>query len=82
MLKPVARCIAIVCACSALPALAACPDYAANPPAFSGPAKKKFSNFGNTILTGLYKPWHMAHDSIVKAGTAASASTRTCTGPA
>ncbi|WP_243493837.1 lipin/Ned1/Smp2 family protein [Massilia violaceinigra] len=74
MLKPVARCIAIACALSALPAVAACPDYttAANPPAFSGPAKKTFSKFGNTILAGLYKPWHMAHDTIVKAGTTAT----------
>jgi hypothetical protein len=74
MLKPVARCIAIACAFAALPAVAACPDYttAANPPAFSGPAKKNFANFGSTVLAGLYKPWHMAHDTIVKAGTAAS----------
>jgi phosphatidate phosphatase PAH1 len=74
MLKPVARCIAVACAVVALPALAACPDYttAANPPALSGPAKKTFSKFGNTILAGLYKPWHMAHDTIVKAGTPAS----------
>lgn len=70
MLKTVSCAVAIACAFSVLPAMAACPDYitAANPPSLSGPARKGFSNFGNTILAGLYKPWHMAHDAIVKAG--------------
>jgi len=74
MLKSLSCAVAIACACSALPAMAACPDYvtAANPPALSGPARKGFANFGNTILAGLYKPWHMAHDVIVKAGQAAT----------
>lgn len=74
MLKTVSCAVTIACAFSALPAIAACPDYvtAANPPALSGPARKGFSNFGNTILAGLYKPWHMAHDVIVKAGQQAA----------
>ncbi|HEX5276060.1 MAG TPA: hypothetical protein VFW42_00155 [Fluviicoccus sp.] len=54
-------------------ALAQCPDYSiANAPAFSNPAKKSFRNFGNTILAGLYKPWHMAHDQLVAAGQVAA----------
>ncbi|MGW8390245.1 lipin/Ned1/Smp2 family protein [Pseudoduganella sp. HUAS MS19] len=74
MLKTVSCAVVIACAFSALPAMAACPDYVtpANPPALSGPARKAFSNFGNTILAGLYKPWHMAHDVIVKAGQPAT----------
>jgi phosphatidate phosphatase PAH1 len=54
--------------------LAACPDYTSplNPPAFTNPPKRGFANFGNTILTGIYKPWHMAHDVIVRAGAQAS----------
>lgn len=59
-----------------LPALATaqCPDYISpvNTPAFSNPAKKSFRNFGNRILAGLYKPWHMVHDEVVKTGTAAT----------
>lgn len=74
MLRPVSSAIVVACAFSTLPAMAACPDYltAANPPALSGPARKGFTHFGNTILTGLYKPWHMAHDVIVKSGQAAA----------
>lgn len=51
-------------------AVAQCPDYTSpvNTPAFTKPAKKAFRNFGNTILAGIYKPWHMVHDEIVKAG--------------
>ena len=56
-----------------LPALsvAQCPDYMSpvNTPAFTNPAKKSFRNFGNTIMASIYKPWHMVHDEIVKAGT-------------
>jgi phosphatidate phosphatase PAH1 len=59
-----------------LPALVAaqCPDMTspANPPAFSNPAKKSFRSFGNTLLAGIYKPWHMVHDEIVKSGAAAT----------
>ncbi len=74
MLKIVRCAVVIACAISALPAVAACPDYstAANPPTLSGPARKAFSHFGNTILAGLYQPWHMAHDVIVKAGQSAT----------
>ncbi len=60
----------------ALPALtqAQCPDYSSpvNAPAFSNPAKKSFRHFGSTMLAGVYKPWHMAHDQIVKSGAAAT----------
>jgi len=74
MLKTAAKSLIIASALASLHALAACPDYqtAANPPALSGPAKKSFSNFGNTILASWYKPWHMAHDVIAKAGTQAT----------
>lgn len=74
MLKFVTPMLALACAVLALPALAACPDYttAANPPWLSGPPKKSFARFGNTLLAGLYKPWHMAHDLIVRAGSAAT----------
>lgn len=49
---------------------AQCPDYAAiaTPPAFTNPAKKSFRNFGSTVLSSLYKPWHMVNDQIVKSG--------------
>lgn len=55
-------------------AVAQCPDYSAidNVPSFSNPAKKSFRSFGNTLLAGIYKPWHMVHDQIVKAGQAAT----------
>lgn len=55
-------------------AFGACPDYTSpsNPPSFTNPAKKSFRSFGNTILAGLYKPWHMVHDQVVKTGTAAT----------
>ncbi|MFZ5756858.1 MAG: lipin/Ned1/Smp2 family protein [Pseudomonadota bacterium] len=58
-----------------LPSLvfAACPDYNSpvSPPSFSNPAKKSFRSFGNTLLAGIYKPWHMVHDEIVATGTTA-----------
>ncbi|HEX6590999.1 MAG TPA: hypothetical protein VF050_03280 [Moraxellaceae bacterium] len=70
------RVFALAAALLLSPALlqAQCPDNVspANPPAFSNPAKKSFRSFGNTILAGLYKPWHMVHDEIVKSGTAIS----------
>ena len=74
MLKSAAKCLTAASAFASLHASAACPDYvsAANPPALAGPAKKSFSNFGNTLLASWYKPWHMAHDVIAKAGTAAT----------
>ena len=52
-------------------AVAQCPDYTSpvTTPAFTKPAKKAFRNFGNTIMASIYKPWHMVHDEIVKAGT-------------
>lgn len=55
-------------------AFAQCPDYTSpvNTPAFTNPAKKSFRSFGNTMLAGLYKPWHMVHDEVVKSGTAAT----------
>ena len=60
--------LALTLLCPAL-AAAQCPDYSiANAPAFSNPAKKSFRNFGNTLLAGIYKPWHMAHDQLVAAG--------------
>jgi phosphatidate phosphatase PAH1 len=73
-----ARYLALACAFSTLPAVAACPDYtsAANPPALAGPVKKPFANVVNHVLAARYQPWHMAHDSIVKAGTAASMSAK------
>lgn len=53
---------------------AQCPDYTspANPPSFSKPAKKSFRHFGSTLLAGLYKPWHMVHDQMVRSGQAAT----------
>ncbi|HYD81051.1 MAG TPA: hypothetical protein VEC06_14690 [Paucimonas sp.] len=74
MSKPVARMAALVCAFATLPAIAACPDYtsAANPPFLSGPVKKPFYKFGNALLSSWYKPWHMAHDVIVRSGTQAT----------
>jgi len=74
MLKPVTRLISLACAFGATPAFAACPDYAtaAAPPALAGPAKRPFAHFGNSFLPALYKPWHMAHDVVVKAGASAS----------
>lgn len=76
-----ARCLALACALTALPAVpavAACPDYttAANPPALAGPVKKPFASVVNHVLSARYQPWHMAHDTIVKAGTAASISAK------
>ncbi|NHZ33797.1 lipin/Ned1/Smp2 family protein [Massilia rubra] len=70
----VARCLAIACAVTALPAVGACPDYitAAHPPALAGPVKKPFASVVNHVLAARYQPWHMAHDAIVKAGTAAT----------
>lgn len=64
----------LLSACAVMSAQAACPDYvsAFSPPALAGPAKKSFANFGNTLLSSWYKPWHMAHDVIVKAGTSAT----------
>lgn len=55
-------------------AVAQCPDFTspANPPAFTKPAKKSFRNFGNTVLAGLYSPWHMVHDQMVRSGQAAT----------
>ena len=72
MLKSVAG--VLLSAFTVLSANAACPDYvtAHNPPGLSGPAKRNFSKFGNTLLSSWYKPWHMAHDVIVKSGTGAS----------
>ncbi len=74
MLKTAATCLLAVSAIASVNLYAACPDYvtSANPPPLAGPAKKGFAHFGNTILTGVYKPWHMAHDVIAKAGTAAT----------
>jgi phosphatidate phosphatase PAH1 len=59
---------------SSCAAYAQCPDFnaAANAPSFSNPAKKSFQSFGNTILAGIYKPWHMVHDEIVQAGQSAT----------
>ena len=61
-------------ACVVMSSQAACPDYvsAATPPALAGPAKRPFSNFWNALLSSQYKPWHMAHDTIVKAGMPAT----------
>lgn len=72
MFKPLLG--AVLFASVVMPSHAACPDYvsAHNPPALSGPAKKAFSKFGNSLLAGAYKPWHMAHDQIVKAGMQAT----------
>lgn len=55
-------------------AVAQCPDYTSplNTPAFAAPAKKSFRSFGNRILAGLYQPWHMVHDEVVKSGSAAT----------
>lgn len=55
-------------------ASAQCPDFQspANPPSFSKPAKKPFRHFGNQALAGLYKPWHMVHDQMVRSGQAAT----------
>lgn len=67
---------ALILASLLLPAvsLGQCPDYTSpvSTPAFTNPAKKAFRNFGNTLLAGLYKPWHMVHDQIVKAGDVAT----------
>lgn len=54
--------------CTAQAAL--CPDYQSPqqaPPA-PLPAKKSFKHFGSTLLAGIYKPWHMVHDSLVAEG--------------
>ncbi|HEX8611405.1 MAG TPA: hypothetical protein VF800_08980 [Telluria sp.] len=74
MFNPLARCLAMACAFTVLPAVAACPDYttAANPPVLAGPVKKSFASFSNVVMAGLYTPWHMAHDTIVKAGSSAT----------
>jgi phosphatidate phosphatase PAH1 len=74
MLKNAAKCVFAVTALSSLHAIAACPDdvTAANPPALAGPAKRSFAHFGSTLLASWYKPWHMAHDVIARAGTAVS----------
>ncbi|MCC2638354.1 MAG: Phosphatidylinositol transfer protein [Moraxellaceae bacterium] len=55
-------------------ALAQCPDYNSpvNTPTFTAPAKKSFRSFGNRLMAGIYQPWHMVHDEIVKSGTAAT----------
>ena len=65
--------LALLCAATAAHA-GKCPDYfnAANPPLLNGPAKKSFRHFGSSLLASFYKPWHMAHDSIVKAGSNAT----------
>lgn len=53
---------------------AQCPDLQtpANPPSFTKPAKKNFRHFGSQVLAGLYKPWHMVHDQMVRSGQAAT----------
>jgi phosphatidate phosphatase PAH1 len=55
-------------------AFAQCPDYTSpvNTPSFTYPAKKSFRSFGNRLMTGLYQPWHMVHDEVVKTGSAAT----------
>lgn len=64
----------ILAAVALLPALALaqCPDYTSpvNTPAFTYPAKKSFRHFGNRFLAGIYQPWHMVHDEVVRTGTA------------
>src|SRR4051812_17443159 len=74
MLKNAATCVMFVSAFSSMHAFAACPDdvTAAHPPALDGPAKKSFAHFGSSVLASWYKPWHMAHDVIAKAGTPAA----------
>lgn len=49
---------------------AICPDYQTpqQAPTAPLPAKKSFKHFGNTILAGIYSPWHMVHDSLVAEG--------------
>ncbi|WP_137938591.1 HAD family acid phosphatase [Chitinivorax sp. B] len=72
MLKTIACCL--LAAGLTLQAQAGvCPDYQtpASPPSLSNPVKKQFRHFGNTLLSGLYKPWHMVHDMIVKSGSGA-----------
>ncbi|QDQ29302.1 haloacid dehalogenase [Chitinimonas arctica] len=53
---------------------AACPDYQTpqQAPAAPQPAKKSFRHFGSKLLSGLYAPWHMVHDSMVAAGQSAT----------
>lgn len=71
--------LVFVLLCSALVANAdSCPDYqiAATPPTLTGPAKKSFRHFGNTLLSRLYKPWHMVHDQIVAQGQAITVSAK------
>lgn len=53
---------------------AQCPDFTSpvQTPAFSKPVKKSFHNFGNRILAGLYQPWHMVHDQMVRSGQGAT----------
>ncbi len=47
-----------------------CPDYTSveNAPYLSGPSKRGFRKFRNTLLSWFYEPFHMAHDQIVREG--------------
>ncbi len=77
--------LALLCAAAAASVANAssCPDYqtAANPPTLAGPAKKSFRHFGNTLLSRLYKPWHMVHDQIIAHGQTISISRRSVLTP-
>lgn len=57
------------------PALAdSCPDYTAplTAPALELPDREGFRHFGNTLLSGIYRPQHMIHDAIVAAANDAT----------
>lgn len=49
---------------------ASCPDYLTpqHAPAVPLPAQKSFKHFGNILLTSIYQPWHLVHDSLVAEG--------------
>lgn len=51
-----------------------CPDYGVTQamPSAPYPAKKSFRNFGNRLLSALYKPYHMAHDQMILQGQTAT----------
>ncbi|MEH6459803.1 lipin/Ned1/Smp2 family protein [Chitinimonas sp. JJ19] len=73
MTRRISLAIALALAGS-LTAQAACPDYTTpqQAPAAPKPAKKSFRHLGSKILSGLYQPWHMVHDTLVAQGQSAT----------
>lgn len=68
------RLTATACAVLALQAQAACPDYAVVDQAPAAPSAPRagFQHFGSRLLSAIYSPWHMVHDTMVAKGQSAT----------